>query len=399
MPVLATKNRCTGCGACGNICPHQAIEFRKGSDTFLYPEVDPTRCVECRLCEKACPLVNGELDNLKNKTIEKCYAMWSEPDRSKSSSGGAFSAIARIILADGGKVYGAAWGEDNRCQHIGVSSVEDLLRLRGSKYVQSDIGECFKEIRRELTSGRKVLFTGTPCQVGGLKSYLRRTYDNLFTVDIVCHGVPSNHVFQEYLKKLRSEFPQYTPFSQFEFRNLKGWGKSPQTIGRKVHHLTGVANSYMLAFDKGNIVRQCCSDCQFNGLKRVSDITLGDFWGLEDTRFRHDVTKGVSLVLPNSISGEAMLRKLQTKDDVFMEESSLAVAVKNNHNLTQSSAESECRESVIADFVDPTVTLRELSRRYRLVDNRLTARVKRLLIRTNLFFPTKNIYNKLRRWI
>ncbi len=201
MPTLATIDSCTGCGACYNICPHSAIAMKPDSKGFIVPFVESYKCVECKLCEKACPIVNGKKEELKNNNPIRVLALWSKTDRTKSSSGGAFSEIAKHVLTQKGLVYGASWTDNFHCHHIGIDSVNELEALRGSKYLQSSIGDSYKIIRHELRSGRIVLFTGTPCQVVGLKSYLMKPYDNLICVDLVCHGVPSNYLFCNYIDK------------------------------------------------------------------------------------------------------------------------------------------------------------------------------------------------------
>jgi len=399
MPILATKDTCTGCAACGNICPKQAIQMKPDSLGFIVPEIDSDKCIDCGLCEKACPIVNGRLDELKNPESERCYAFWSDRYRTSSSSGGAFSAIASGILQAGGIVYGASWTAEFVCGHISIEQIADLPKLQGSKYLQSAIGYVFKEIKTHLDQGRKVLFTGTPCQVGGLKSFLRRDHDNLTCIDIVCHGVPSNAIFQSYIEKLKQEYPEYRDETGFQFRHRRAWGIAPRTTPQNSRRvLTGVPNLYMLAFEKSLFFRRCCYDCQFNGLQRVGDITLADFWGINKsgTPFRHDVTKGVSLVIPNSSKGENLLNRL---DEVFMEQRDLAMAARHNDNLLHSSPLKPERESVISDFIDPLIPLAEIARKYNLVSNSTTAKLKRLLTRIGLFYTAKSIYNKISIWI
>jgi len=362
------------------------------------PYVDSDKCIECKLCEKACPIVNGKKDNLKNPESLICYAMWSKTFRTTSSSGGAFSAIASRILRDGGIVYGASWVDEFVCGHISIDRIEDLPEMQGSKYLQSAIGETFKAVKKQLNDGHKVLFTGTPCQVGGLKSFLGKDYVNLICVDIVCHGVPSNELFKAYITKLKKEYPEYNGETGFEFRNRRAWGIAPRTTRKNSWRmLTGVKNLYMLAFEKSLLFRKSCYDCQFNGLKRFGDITIADFWGIgKDEPFRHDVTKGVSLVIPNNDKGDNLLHDLE---DVFMEQRNLINAVEHNDNLVKSSPLNANRDAVIGDFMNPDVSLCEVANRFQLVNNSTKAKLKRLLIKLRLFYATKSIYNKVKIWI
>ena len=184
MPTLASPETCTGCAACLNACTHSAITMTTDAEGFLTPNVDNSKCVECKLCEKACPVISPLQD--KGFMNPRAYAVWSEPDRKVSSSGGAFSAFARYVLQQGGVVFGAAFDEELHCKHIEIQDIDGLAPLRGSKYVQSEIGDTFAQVRNHLRADRKVLFCGTPCQVAGLKNFLRKPYPNLLTLDLIC---------------------------------------------------------------------------------------------------------------------------------------------------------------------------------------------------------------------
>lgn len=395
MPILATNITCTGCGACENICPHNAIQITAGEESFLMPKIDSNKCIECKLCEKTCPIVNGRINKIKNKESIDCYAFWSFIDRTSSSSGGAFSAIARTILSQRGVVFGASWMDGFECEHIAVEKEQDLPRLQGSKYTQSRIKNSLKDIKSILKTGRSVLFTGTPCQVGGLKSFLGKEYDNLTCIDIVCHGVPSNEIFKSYIRKLKKEFPKYQYATGFEFRNLKAWGYAPHVTPVKSKHiLSGISNAYMYAFDKALIFRHSCYNCQFNGLRRVGDITIADFWGIGQMGipFKHDVSKGVSLVLVNNERGRYIVSHL---DNVFIERREISEALRRNSNLVISSRYNECREEAIRAFLSEEKKLSQICQEFSLINKSLKAIIERFLTRLNLFFPLKSIYNKL----
>lgn len=395
MPILAKPQNCTGCAACGNICPHDAIMMTQDNDGFIMPVINPGKCVECKLCEKACPIVNGKY--LKNPEVKEAYAFWDNNTRTESSSGGAFSAIADWIRKRDGVVFGAAWHDSFQCCHIGIEEGKDFAMLRGSKYLQSDVRKTFAEAREKLKEGKYVLFTGTPCQIAGLRSFLIKSYEKLITIDIVCHGVPSNILFSNYIKKLKSEYPQYSSADGFEFRNLRGWGiaPTPKKGNCRMKPLTGVANLYMAAFDKGAIFRESCYDCQFNGLSRVGDITIADFWGIGafGKPFKHDVSKGVSLVLVNSKSGREILENLK---NCFIEKRELQEAVKLNHNLVASTDKPPYRNELIKSFNNPEITLRDINTRFNLKGTGMKDNIKDLLISTGVFWIVKSIVNKLR---
>ena len=395
MPILATLSECTGCSACANMCPHDAISIHTDKEGFLMPSIDNRKCVECKLCEKACPIVNNV--NLKHSQCENAYAFWDNRTRTLSSSGGAFSAIATWIRERDGVVYGAAWQNEFQCVHIGCPADQDIAPLRGSKYLQSDIKNTFREVRIELNKGKYVLFTGTPCQIAGLRSFLLKPYDKLITVDIVCHGVPSNELFSNYINKLKREYPKYASSDGFEFRNRRGWGYSPAPTVQncRLRPLTGISNLYMAAFEKAATFRESCYNCHFNGLSRVGDITIADFWGIGalGTPFKHDVSKGVSLLLLNSEVGKQIVNDLK---DCFIEKRELSEAIKLNHNLVGSSVRPSDRETIIAAFNNPDISLNEINSKFSLIGTGWKHRVRDILISTGFFWIAKSIINKIR---
>ena len=260
MPNLANKKDCTGCTACINVCAHKAIVMYADSEGFLYPTINESQCVQCGLCEQVCPVLTiTESGNTDQPIV---YAMWHKHDRVKSSSGGAFSALARLIFSKGGKVYGAAFGENLVLQHVGISSIEELQKLRGSKYLQSNLGDIFKDVKKDLLEERWVLFCGTPCQIAGLKAYLRKSYKNLLTADLVCHGVPSQKIFDSYLMKLCKEI-RIEAIQNYGFRKLDGWAISPSIkVNGKDISLYGINSLYMEAFNKNALFRESCYNCK-----------------------------------------------------------------------------------------------------------------------------------------
>ncbi|MDD5638816.1 MAG: Coenzyme F420 hydrogenase/dehydrogenase, beta subunit C-terminal domain [Candidatus Pacebacteria bacterium] len=310
---IKDKRNCAGCYACVNKCPQKCISMKIDKEGFWYPEVDNNKCMKCGNCIDVCPVINkttGQKDLLAYACVNK-----DEPTRMNSSSGGIFTLLAEQILRDKGVVFGARFNEKFEVEHSYIESKEDISRFQGAKYVQSKIGKTYKQAKEFLEKGRKVLFTGTPCQIGGLRSYLKKNYKNLFCVDIVCHGVPSPVVWKKYLE-YREEIAQ-SSIKKICFRDKQaGWKSSSISfwfLNNKKYQSIHNKDPYMIAFLKNICLRPSCYVCQFKDLYGQGDITLGDFWGIENILPNLDDNKGVSLVLVNSDNGKDIFKKIQDK--------------------------------------------------------------------------------------
>lgn len=322
MIDIKDKKDCCGCTACQQICPKHCITMQPDDEGFLYPVVDINACIDCGMCENVCPELNH---NIKTKPLATYAAI--NPNlhiRMKSSSGGIFSMLAEKTIEDSGVVYGAAFDRDWSVRHIKEESSEGLVSLRGSKYLQSNLGDIFKDVRTELNSGRRVLFSGTPCQTSGLKKFLHKDYPNLTTVDFVCHGVPSPAVWHSYLKE--SSKNQIATVTDISFRNKKnGWKNYEVSIESKkgdnktINSETFNRNPYMQAFLANLTLRPSCYDCPVKGCSSGSDITLGDFWGIEHIDPSVDDDRGVSLVMVNTSKGNELIQRLgiELKDEEY----------------------------------------------------------------------------------
>ena len=219
--LFENKKDCCACGACLNICPKEAISLKQDEYGFLYPEIDEYLCIRCELCKKVCAFQNVEEDNVPISTFA---AISKNRNQAKNSaSGGIFAAIAQYVINNNGIVYGAAFDDSWNVKHIGIEHIEDLIKLQGSKYTQSNTDTTFIEVKKMLALGKQVLYSGTPCQIAGLKKYLGKDYTNLITIDIICHGVPSNKMFKDYLSYLEAK--NNAKIQNFKFRDKKtGWG-------------------------------------------------------------------------------------------------------------------------------------------------------------------------------
>ena len=305
--------KCCGCSACVNICPQNSIVMQENSEGFLYPVVRKDSCINCELCENVCPILHPQ-------RIEKpsYHEAWGGTCKNEdilynSSSGGLFTLLAQEILAQGGCVFGAAFSNDfEKVTHIMVTKPEDLGRLRGSKYLQSEMNTCYRQVKQELLSGRKVLFSGTPCQIAGLKGYLGKAYDGLICVDVICHGTPSSKVWKTYLNHLERQLGGGV--SSVSFRNKKqGWHKFGLYLKNadKVYYRDLYKDPYLRMFLNNTCLREACYQCVMKKQGSVSDITLGDFWGVENVAPKLYNNRGVSLVLLHSEKGREVLYKVR----------------------------------------------------------------------------------------
>jgi len=277
-------------------------------DGFIHPEMDTERCIDCGLCKKVCPIINK---NNKTKDPIDFIAATNKDDkiRLSSSSGGLFTLFAEWILDSKGIVFGAAYNDKWEVYHISVEKKEDISKLRGSKYVQSFIGDTYSQAEKELKKGRLVLFTGTPCQIAGLHSFLGRQYNNLFLIDVLCHGVPSSRVFQLYIREKSNN----KDISYINMRSKKeGWKNYHFDINdySKLYK----RDTYMKAFIENLILRPSCYKCLFKNGKSFSDISLGDFWGVKKYHKEIDDDKGLSLVIINSEKGKQLFEKLNIEN-------------------------------------------------------------------------------------
>lgn len=309
-----SERKCCGCTACVSICPCHAITMVMDREGFFSPSVDSLKCTNCGLCEKVC-LANQPVSSHTDFKRSAFAAKYKDPDiRSQSQSGGAFYAIAERILTLGGVVYGAALGSDFTTRHIRVDDISVLSKLQKTKYVQSYMGTVFCDVFSDLKRGETVLFSGTPCQIEGLTAYLRAKHcpmDTLLTCDIVCYGVPSPGVFKEWIKCLEGAKKSKVESLQYRDTSLP-WGKSMESYTfANGERLRG--HFFTKLYFNNLIIRRSCHECRFCNTKHPADITLGDFWGIDDAIPGFSDDSGVSLVILNTHSGEKFLNQISEK--------------------------------------------------------------------------------------
>lgn len=332
MIEIKEKRLCCGCESCVQICPKQCIEMKEDREGFRYPIVNKDVCVNCHICESVCPCL--QKDKRKSHAPLYTYASYNDNAsiRLNSSSGGIFTAIANLILDEKGVVFGALFNHEMQVCHDYVEKVDDLYKIRGTKYVQSLVSDSYVNVKKMLLQGRKVLFSGTPCQIQGLKNYLKKEYDNLFTVDVVCHGVPSPKIWREQLQRL---FVDEKIFS-INFRDKRTGWKSPSVLISSESHnylVKGANDKYMNAFLLNLSIRPSCYNCPQKPLKSVSDLTLGDLWGVDKILPQLDDNKGTSLILVNTEKGKSLLDYLSlTLHSIVLDE-----AIKYNPSICKNS--------------------------------------------------------------
>ena len=309
MIEVKDKKNCCGCSACASVCPRHCITMVEDSEGFLYPQVDEEACVNCGLCEKVC----NELQPYDTREPLQVLAAINKDEkvRQKSSSGGIFHLLAEKTIREGGVVFGARFDENWQVVIDYAEDVEGVEAFMGSKYVQARMENAYVDAKRFLNEGRKVLFSGTPCQVAGLHKFLRKSYDNLLSVDLICHGVPSPKVWRVYLEEV---VKQGQSISCVEFRNKeKGWKNfcfflSHNGVGKTVSMLSPLSeNHFMKAFLGNIILRPSCYECKVKDCSSQSDITIADFWGIETLFPQMDDNKGTGMVFVNTEKGKSVL--------------------------------------------------------------------------------------------
>lgn len=306
------KENCCGCSACIHACPKHCISFETDEEGFAYPEIERSSCVQCGLCKKVCPF---QIGGSAKRFIPEAYGIKALDSNilKESSSGGAFTLLAEKIIEKKGIVYGAAMKFDMKgTHHIRVSSLQNLYLLRGSKYLQSEMGDCFKMVKEDLDHGRVVLFSGVPCQINGLRLYLNKSYDKLFCLEIICHGVPSPLLWRKYVQQIETQYK--SKVLKVNFRNKKfGWNQFGLSFdGENISQYRSLEqDSYLQIFLKNYCLRPSCYSCSPKTIESMADITIADFWGVRKILPKLDDDRGTSLVLIQSDKGKELFEEVK----------------------------------------------------------------------------------------
>ena len=389
--MLKEVKYCVGCQACSQICPKSCIKMCADEEGFLYPVIDEETCVRCGLCEKVCPVLHSTEEK---QNEPKAYAAYNldEKVRLASSSGGMFTLLAEYVLDQDGIIYGAAM-DGIKVKHIRAENRETLELLRGSKYVQSDIGRIYVQARADLEAGKTALFTGTPCQIEGLKSFLGKEYDNLIAMDFICHGVPSPMVWEKYVA-LR-EKKANAPVTRVSFRDKQyGWNAfrmllefANGTVYTCSHH----DDLFMRVFLRDLCLRPSCYQCSFKKVHRVSDITVADFWGIQNVCPEMDDDQGTSLVMVHSEKGAEIFRHLRKKMDC--REVPFEAATRDNSAMIRSAEKPKHRDSFMRRIL--TEDFEPLAAKFIRAPLKPKTLLKKLLKKAGLLQMAKNLKKRI----
>lgn len=342
------RDKCVGCRSCEQKCPKQCITMKPNNEGFIYPNIDANICVQCGACIKACPVTN--VKNYRNKPQQ----VWAFKNKRtaeimRSASGGAADVACGAVLRQGGIVFGAAYDENLVVKHIGVTDETGRKKLQSSKYVQSDIQKCYIQARTALQHNQKVLFIGTPCQIAGLYSFLGGDQDNLFTIDLICHGVPSPKLFKKYLEYQSRTLKEKVLLYNFRSKDKRGWG-TQYLIKTKTKTKTKILSldKYGKHFMAGDCYRESCYQCSYANISRVADITVGDFWGIASCHPEFYSSKGVSSVFVNTDKGKELFELMKPCAEVLPV--SLEDGLIKQGNLVKPTARTNARDTFYSDI-------------------------------------------------
>ena len=380
--LYTNKSKCAGCSACMNICPKGAISMEQDEYGFIYPKIDEKKCIKCGTCKKVCAY---QEDVKENKAI-KTYAATSKDEKilSKAASGGMFGSIATNFINNKGVVYGCSLEKEEDLlvpKHIRIEKVEELEKIQGSKYVKSQIGTIYKEVKKDLINNIKVLFSGTPCQIDALNSFLKTSNcdnKNLYTIDIICHGTPSTKFFQDYIKNEEKKINGKILDIKFRDKSENGYGLHGSITYKKIKEKENIKNenknenenkiikknlytrlsSYYRMFLKGDIYRENCYTCKYANTYRIGDITIGDYWGIQEEHPNYlttnggklDEKKGISCIILNSEKGKELLDKYG--DNIIKEKSTIEQVAKHNKQLREPSKKTKERTEILNKYVE-----------------------------------------------
>ena len=398
MIEIKEKKDCCGCTACINICPVNAITMKEDSEGFLYPNVDQKKCVNCGLCEKICPILNKKE---KEENYQKAYVINNKNDevRAQSTSGGSFTPIAEYVIENKGVVFGAILDDNLNVYHTYAETKEEIKKFRGSKYVQSDLKNTFTEVKKFLENGRMVCFSGTPCQIQGLKSFLGKEYETLITVDVVCRAVPSPLVLRKYLEFHKQTNINAGNIDRIVFRDKSKYGYNYSSMlveGKNLKYREGVeTDPYLRAFFNNYSDRPSCFDCKFRNKDRISDFTIWDCFTIAQFDKKLADNKGTTRMLVQTKKGANIFEKIKNKYNY--KEIEVEEAIRNVREMKESPVTNNNREKFFTDI--HTMQEKEFFKKYfpNTIKVKCEKTIRRILMKTGLNDKVKNTIKKIIR--
>lgn len=355
---ICNSRECIGCGVCSLKCPHNAIKMDKDQDGFMVPKIDFSKCTKCGTCKVSCPVINKKVRG--SKFVPKFYGAKTKKlnEQLESTSGGVFSVLARSMFKLGGVVYGCEM-HNNKARHIRITKEEELYKIRGSKYIQSTIYDTFSLVKEDLNNNKKILFSGTPCQIGALISYLKGDNKNLITVSVVCHGVMNDKIFNKYLSEISKEYDN-SDIEYFNFRTKDNkWTQSSvkYRVNNEIKIKSFLDDSLMNLYLKNLVIRESCFNCHYKGKNNIADIIIGDFWGVEVTHPEFLDQNGVSFVQVNSIKGNSYLNEIDFFEQVDFIKACRSEIEKYNPSLVSSVENNFDRYNVFKEMENNSMSM------------------------------------------
>ena len=387
---IANLDMCSGCGACVAVCPKNAIDFKEDRFGQKFPKIDQNKCIDCHLCEKTCP-INHEFF-IPKLELTKCYALQG---RNKGhvegcSSGGVATIIARHIIEQGGYVFGCKFDENMDLNYVECSTLYELELIKGSKYVQSNLTQCYVQIKKRLVQGKKVLVIGLPCQIAGVKGYLKKDYENLFLIDLICHGTPPVRYLKEHVERLG-----YAKIENIKFREKKGFILTLfDNKKSKIFSVRSACDEYYSGFLNGIIYRENCYKCPYANPYRVSDITLGDFWGLDKETLVKKYEGAISVGLVHTEKGAAIFEEIC--DQIVYEERKIEEALEENGQLREPMKPDEHDRRVFLQYY-PVLGFDRAFRKTKLYKKKvLVSKCKNCIVKTRVGKNLKELWRKIK---
>ena len=318
MIEINKKSNCCGCEACVNICPQKCITMVEDEEGFRYPVIDKEKCINCGLCEKNCQYIE-KINKHNNAKVYAC-TIKDTINLKHSTTVALFFELSKVVILDGGIVYGAVYDGNMEVKHSVATNINDLEKMRSSKYVQSKIGNIYSDVKKYLNNNKTVLFSGTPCQIAGLYKFLKKDYENLITIDVICHSVPSPKVYKDYIQNIEKKYNSKVTNINFR-KKEKGWLNPYTEINFEDNNINylkpSIQDEWYRIFISHLTTRPSCNNCLYTSIDRVSDITIGDFWGIDKIKPEIKFDNGVGKVFLNTLKGESLFNKVKNIYDIY----------------------------------------------------------------------------------